>query len=88
MIAWQLSYEMFSDLEQLAIRELDVRISARPSVYVSDRCVYIHSVIIQQFTHTVNGFVIGLKETCKWRNNHFVALAIVFSHLLSNRHLD
>jgi len=34
VIAWQVAYEVFGDLEQLAISELDVAVMAGPGVYV------------------------------------------------------
>jgi len=37
VIAWQVSYEVFGHLEQLAVSELDVAVMARPVVYVLDR---------------------------------------------------
>lgn len=30
-----------------------------------------HCVILHEHSGVVNGFVIGLCETCKWKNNHF-----------------
>jgi hypothetical protein len=37
VIPRQVSYEVFCDLEQLSISELDVTVTARPGVYVFDR---------------------------------------------------
>jgi hypothetical protein len=34
VIAWQVSYEVFGDLEQLAVGELYVAVMAGPGVYV------------------------------------------------------